>query len=610
MEMAQTEAKRLRLFTTLGSGPPAAPSSAVGPAPETARRLEVVASSSNKWSPFYSFSTRHDMPTTSLLLHCIARGHSSAAQLTGFDAEGGMDGRDGQLAAAFAEHLVGGWRHLSYTPGWRWHLQNVLESPCFGVPGLCTYNAARAAWIRQQVQAAVEGDSCRQVVVLRAGWSTWSHSLAQPGVQFYEVDSRQAVQRKKEALDALLPGWRRAARRPRFVEVDFSGSVKALITELTGAGFDPSLRCTVVAEGLLAYLSQDQADNLVRDLSALCAPGSRFLFDCLHAEALESPAGDLLPGFAALAAAAANKGQPLRLGLKPAFSAMVKYFQPAVMQPRDLAAFWKQHQQAASTHKAAGQAAAASPAAKATLPPPPSPEVFGALPYVPEYISLVAVTKIDSRLMLRRAATGSSPTSGEEAAALGGGMSGWLAAGTAAALTSPSCVVRSLAFLLWGGARLQAQPTSSSPPTAPVRVPALLPPPPLHHQRSTEWSLAAGVSQPAATSDASGDDSRRQQPMAAETTSSAAVAAAAVPGAPPEANPSSSRLQELVLHHALSIGPVQEQRVVPGSAVRGHDSGHLLGAATSTDGSAQRPASANDETAWSESSMFSFSLFF
>jgi hypothetical protein len=321
--MAQTEAKRLRLFTTLGRGPPGAPSSAVGPAPETARRLEVVASSSNKWSPFYSFSTRHDMPTTSLLLHCIALGHSSAAQLTGFDAEGGMDGRDGQLAAAFAEHLVGGWRHLSYTPGWRWHLQvcasicpprsdsqpctisppfsktetthrllltcpclqNVLESPCFGVPGLCTYNAARAAWIRQQVHAAVEGDSCRQVVVLRAGWSTWSHSLAQPGVQvrtarhasaaiqsvpicpstvallpagrevavggraaivtadpasivppnrcsdvpcalfvtsppfqFYEVDSRQAVQRKKEALDALLPGWRRAARRPRFVE--------------------------------------------------------------------------------------------------------------------------------------------------------------------------------------------------------------------------------------------------------------------------------------------------------------------------------------------------------------------------------------------------------
>ncbi|KAI3425332.1 hypothetical protein D9Q98_009096 [Chlorella vulgaris] len=557
------------------------------------------------------------MPTTSLLLHCIALGHSSAAQLTGFDAEGGTDVRDGQLAAAFAEHLVGGWRHLSYTPGWRWHLQNVLESPCFGVPGLCTYNAARAVWIRQQVQAAVEGDSCRQVVVLRAGWSTWSHSLAQPGVQFYEVDSRQAVQRKKEALDALLPSWRRAARRPRFVEVDFSGSVKALITELTGAGFDPSLRCTVVAEGLLAYLSQDQADNLVRDLSALCAPGSRFLFDCLHAEALESSSGDLLPGFAALAAAAANKGQPLRLGLKPAFSAMVKYFQPRqfrvaqVVQPRDLAAFWKQHQQAAATaHKAAGQAAAAAPATKAALPPPPSPEVFGSLPYVPEYFSLVAVTKIDSRLMLRRAATGSSPTSGEEAAALGGGMSGWLAAGTAAALTSPSCVVRSLAFLLWGGARLQAQPTSSSPPTAPVRVPALLPPPPLHHQRSTEWSLAAGPSQPAAASDASGDDSRRQQPMAAETTSSAAVAAAAVvPGPPPEATPSSSRLQETALHHAMSIGPMQEQCLVPGSS---HDRAHLLGGAVSgsTDGSAQRPASANDETAWSEASMFSFSLFF
>lgn len=194
-------------------------------------------------------------------------------------------------------------------------LQNVLESPCFGVPGLCTYNAARAVWIRQQVQAAVEGDSCRQVVVLRAGWSTWSHSLAQPGVQvrtarhasaaiqsvpicpstvallpagrevavggraaivtadpasivppnrcsdvpcalfvtsppfqFYEVDSRQAVQRKKEALDALLPSWRRAARRPRFVEGEraravwqaVEGLVEALHTLLLLLGLDIS----------------------------------------------------------------------------------------------------------------------------------------------------------------------------------------------------------------------------------------------------------------------------------------------------------------------------------------------------------------------------------
>ena len=36
--------------------------------------------------------------------------------------------------------------------------------------------------------------------------------------QFFEVDAREVVRRKKQALDALLPGWRSAACRPRFVE--------------------------------------------------------------------------------------------------------------------------------------------------------------------------------------------------------------------------------------------------------------------------------------------------------------------------------------------------------------------------------------------------------
>lgn len=112
--------------------------------------------------------------------------------------------------------------------------------------------------------ALLPAAACRQVVLLRPGLATWSHSLAQPGVkvrslfkswgalglnwaamhhwaaaqganrlllttrlpathrpsclQFYEVDSRPAVQRKKQLLDELLPGWRHAAQRPRFVE--------------------------------------------------------------------------------------------------------------------------------------------------------------------------------------------------------------------------------------------------------------------------------------------------------------------------------------------------------------------------------------------------------
>ena len=41
--------------------------------------------------------------------------------------------------------------------------QAMLESPCFGVPGLCRYTAARSAWLREQIQAAIDIDGCRQV---------------------------------------------------------------------------------------------------------------------------------------------------------------------------------------------------------------------------------------------------------------------------------------------------------------------------------------------------------------------------------------------------------------------------------------------------------------
>ena len=125
--------------------------------------------------------------------------------------------------------------------------------------------------------------------------------------------------------------------------------LRCLVTELTAAGFQAgagtsssatSARCVVVAEGLLQLMAPEAVDGLLRDLSALCAPGSRFLFDFLHASGAGAAApadgsagaaagtdqGDdqalllLPPGYAALAAALASKGSPLASALKPAFA--------------------------------------------------------------------------------------------------------------------------------------------------------------------------------------------------------------------------------------------------------------------------------------------------
>jgi methyltransferase (TIGR00027 family) len=48
---------------------------------------------------------------------------------------------------------------------------------------------------------------------------------------------------------------------------------------LTGAGFDPGLPSAWTAEGLLAYLSNDEALRLLTGVGALSAPGSTLSFE-------------------------------------------------------------------------------------------------------------------------------------------------------------------------------------------------------------------------------------------------------------------------------------------------------------------------------------------
>jgi hypothetical protein len=92
-------------------------------------------------------------------------------------------------------------------------------------------------------------------------------------------------------------------------------------------------------------------DALLADLSALMSPGSRLLFDFMHTPGAPSSSGGSgsgggggawePPGFASLAAAVANKGSPLRSGLRPSFSGGVRRFsarRPGLLQLHNIAA--------------------------------------------------------------------------------------------------------------------------------------------------------------------------------------------------------------------------------------------------------------------------------
>ena len=270
---------------------------------------------------------------------------------------------------------------------------------------------------------------------------------------------------------------------------------------------------------------------------------------------------------------------------------MVKLFQPhrfrvmQVLPPHQVAAFWRQQQQTQQQQKqqmqqqpgpgAGGKRAAAALGANGKQPPVEAaataagPASGGALPYVPEFFGFVAAVKIDSRLLLRRAVSGSCPAAGDAAASgLAGGVSGWVAAGAAAAMSSPSCIVRSLAFLLWGGARLHA-PQAARAAASDAAAAPLLPPAAPERQPSAEFTIAAAPSQPQAASalpeGGTGVPRTPSPPLASGI---------AVPPAG-EQQPGGAGLDR-----ALSILP---RGRIPGSAVRGSsDSGHLMATGSSS----------------------------
>lgn len=165
--MAATK-EQLRLFQTLDGKRSAAQAATAAAATATKQREVALAAGSSPRFPFHAVSSRYDQATTVLLLHIVAHSYatSGSAALPGFDRSSSncaanSNAAEGQLAAAFADRLVPGWWHLTRGLLWRWHLRRLMETPCWGVPGLSGYYRARAAWLREQIQLAIDGDGCR-----------------------------------------------------------------------------------------------------------------------------------------------------------------------------------------------------------------------------------------------------------------------------------------------------------------------------------------------------------------------------------------------------------------------------------------------------------------
>lgn len=112
---------------------------------------------------------------------------------------------------------------------------------------------------------------CRQVVLLAAGLDTRAYRLPWPdGVHLYELDLPEVLAFKDEVLagEGATP---RCARTALALDLR-AGDWPARLTE---AGLDPARPTAWLVEGLLVYLTAEEAATLLTRVGELSAPGSR-----------------------------------------------------------------------------------------------------------------------------------------------------------------------------------------------------------------------------------------------------------------------------------------------------------------------------------------------
>jgi methyltransferase (TIGR00027 family) len=129
---------------------------------------------------------------------------------------------------------------------------------------------------------AATAAGCRQVMLLAAGLDTRAFRLTWPdGVRLFELDLPEMLAFKEE----LLAAQHAVPRCGRVVlPADLRQDWPAV---LTTTGFQPAQPTAWLLEGLLIYLSTDQAARLLTAVGELSAPGSQLAFE--HGNIADSP---------------------------------------------------------------------------------------------------------------------------------------------------------------------------------------------------------------------------------------------------------------------------------------------------------------------------------
>ncbi|MET9789301.1 class I SAM-dependent methyltransferase [Streptomyces canus] len=150
--------------------------------------------------------------------------------------------------------------------------------------GLTPFIAIRTRYLDESIAQILADDGIRQIVFVAAGMDTRPFRLTWPDdATVYEVDFPALLAEKHRRL-AELGAQPRVNRQE--VAVDLR---REWLPELEQAGFDPGRPTLWIVEGLLFFLTPEQATDLLRSLGSASAPGSWLGVDFVSQALLRSP---------------------------------------------------------------------------------------------------------------------------------------------------------------------------------------------------------------------------------------------------------------------------------------------------------------------------------
>jgi methyltransferase (TIGR00027 family) len=136
------------------------------------------------------------------------------------------------------------------------------------------FNASVRTRFYDDYLMAASRAGCHQVVLVAAGLDTRAFRLAWPGgTRVFELDLAEVLTFKEWVLDAT-DAMARCHRT--LVAVDLRSEWRAPLLE---AGFDPASPTAWLIEGLLTYLSAQEAADLLTGVTELSVPISRVAFE-------------------------------------------------------------------------------------------------------------------------------------------------------------------------------------------------------------------------------------------------------------------------------------------------------------------------------------------